>query len=215
MPWTPPPLWSIPREWDGERAFVICGGESVKAQRMLLPQLRGRVVAVKQAAEFRPDADVLFWSGERAEELAPPVLACYQGPCIIVRGKGHTVFPPSAKRVGRVSDGLAQERQDAAHATWSTDRALVSGYDSGTSAINVAIHFGATTIVLLGYDMIGGRAFDGPHYLPRPREQDFQTHMRPLPALAEDAKRKGIRIVNCSPISRVECFERGRLEDFL
>jgi hypothetical protein len=39
--------------------------------------------------------------------------------------------------------------------------------------------------------------------------------MAPLPFLAVDATRKGIRIGNCSPVSRVTCFERQPLEAFL
>lgn len=205
--WTPPALWSVPREWQGERCFVICGGESVKAQRHLVPQLQGRIIAVKEAVLLRPDADVLFFAGERPEEIAPPLLKLFRGQHIVVRGKGHPVFPDSAKRVWRTSE----------HVGLSDDPTMVAGYDSGTSAINLAALFGATEIVVLGMDMIGGRWFNGehPHFMPFPRESDFQTHMRPLPLIAEDAQRKGIRIVNVSPSSRVTCFERQPLEAFL
>lgn len=205
--WVAPPIWSVPRAWVGERAFVICGGESVKAQRHLIPSLTGRVVAVKHGVILRPDADVLFFAGERPAEIAPPLLACYTGPCVVVRGKGHPVFPESSKRIWRTTT----------HEAWSDDATMVAGFDAGTSAINLAMLFGATEIVLLGYDMLGGRWFNGevPHFLPNPPESDFQRHMSVLPSLSADAKAKGVRIVNCSPISRVECFERQPLEVFL
>jgi hypothetical protein len=94
---------------------------------------------------------------------------------------------------------------------------MVCGFDAGTSAINLAALFGATEIVVLGMDMCGGRWFtsEWAHYLPNPPESDFRRHMGPLPSIAADAKAKGIRIVNCSPISRVECFERQPLEAFV
>jgi hypothetical protein len=205
--WTAPPLWSVPREWPGSRCFVICGGESVQAQRALIPQLRGRVIAVKHGVLLRPHADVLFFAGERPAEIAPVCLAAFRGPYVVVRGKGHPCFPETAKRVMRPTE----------HVELCDDPTLVSGYDAGTSAINLAYHFGATEIILIGYDMIGGRWFNGeiPHYLPQPPESDFQTHMAPLPLIAADAKRKGIRIVNVSPISRVTCFERQPLEAFV
>lgn len=207
MEWSPPPLWSVPREWGGDRAFVICGGESVKAQRHLIPKLHGRFIAVKEGVRLRPDADVLFFAGERPEEIAPRCLPHFIGKYVVVRGKGHPVFPVNAKRVGRTSE----------HVGLSDDQSLVSGYDSGTSAISLASLFGALEIVVIGMDQMGGRWFNGEiaHHLPQPHEWAFQKHMEPLPLIAEDAKRKGIRIVNCSPISRVTCFERGRLEDFL
>lgn len=205
--WTPPALWSVPRAWVGERCFVLCGGESLKAQRDLVPHLTGRILAVKHGVLLRPDADVLFFAGERPAEIAPPLLKVFTGEHIVVRGRGHQVFPPHAKRVWRT----------ATHEALSADPTMVAGYDAGTSAINLAALFGATEIIVLGYDMRGGRWFTGEvaHYLPNPPESDFQRHMSTLPRIAQDAARKGIRIVNCSPISRVTCFERQPLEAFL
>lgn len=206
--WTAPPLWTVPRAWAGERAFVICGGESVKAQRHLIPQLQGRFIAVKHGVFLRPDADVLFFAGERPEEIAPLCLKAFRGETIVVRGKGHPVFPDSAKRIGRTPEP---------HHALSDDPTKVAGYDAGTSAINLAYLFGAEEIVVLGMDMAGGRWFNGeiPHFLPQPPERDFQIHMSVLPKIAEDAKQKGIRIVNCSPTSRVTCFDYQPLEAFL
>lgn len=205
--WIAPPIWSVPRSWPGERCFVICGGESLRAQRELVPRLQGRFVAVKHGVLLRPDADVLFFAGERPAEIAPSLLSAYTGHCVVVRGKGHQVFPDTAKRVWRTPT----------HERWSDDPTCVAGFDAGTSAINLAMLFGATEIVVLGMDMIGGRWFNGeiPHYLTNPPESDFQRHMSVLPALAADAKAKGVRIVNCSPISRVTAFERQPLEAFL
>jgi hypothetical protein len=205
--WTPPAIWSVPREWPGARCFVICGGESVRAQRHLISVLPKPIIAVKHGVLLRPDADVVFFAGERPQEIAPPLLKAFRGTYAVVRGKGHPVFPDWVKRVSRpvTHDGLCD------------DPTMVCGFDAGTSAVNLAVHFGATEIVLLGYDMVGGRWFNGeiPHYLPQPPESMFQIHMAPLPAIAADAARKGIRIVNCSPISRVTCFERQPLEALL
>lgn len=208
MTWTPPPVWSVPREWDGERCFILCGGESIQAQREVIPRLQGRVIAVKHGVLLRPDADVLFFAGERPIEIAKVCLPVFRGTHIVVRGRGHQCFPPQAKRIGRTAEP---------HTALSVDPTKVAGFDAGTSAINLAALFGATEIVVLGMDMIGGRWFNRevPHYLPQPPESDFQRHMGPLPRIAEDAKRKGIRIVNVSPISRVTCFERQPLEAFL
>ena len=53
------------------------------------------------------------------------------------------------------------------------------------------------------------------HPLPFPPQDHFDRHTEFLGQLNEDARRKGIRIVNCSPKSAVTAFERGRLEDYL
>jgi hypothetical protein len=197
----------VPREWPGDRCYIVCGGESIRAQRKLIPRLPGRVIAIKQSVVLKPDADVLFLSGERTAEIAAPLLPKFRGTHIIVRGKSCPELPDTVKRVTRSKD----------HTRLCDLPDHVCGYDAGTSAINLAFHFGATEIVMLGYDMCGGRWFAGEikHHMPRPPEAHFQRHMVPLPELAKDCQRRGIRVVNVSPISRVTAFERGRLEDWL
>lgn len=205
--YTMPPAWPVPREWPGERTFILCGGESLRAQRHLVPTLKGRVIVVKEGVLLRSDADVLFLSGEHTDQIAKPLIPRFTGQYIIVRGRWCAGMPERAKRVTRTK----------VHTALCDNPTHVCGYDSGTSAINVAYHFGSTEIILLGYDMCGGRWFTGEweHPMPTIPEDHFRRHMVPLAALAEDAKRKGIRIVNCSPISRVTCFERQPLEAFL
>lgn len=201
--WTMPEPWPIPRDWPGERCFVLCTGESLQKQRKLVPQLRGRIIAVKHAVLLRPDADVLFLSGEGTADVARELIPKFAGTHVIVRGRSDSSLPSSVKRVTRTKD----------HTRWSELPNHVTGRDSGTSAINVATLFGATEIILLGFDMVGGHYC--PHPLQYPPESHFVRHMEVLPALAADAQARGIRIVNCSPISRVDCFERQPLEAFL
>ena len=69
--WIAPPIWSVPTEWAGERAFILCGGESVKAQRHLIPMLRGRFVAVTGLSgphELLIDGKVIDKFGPKADE---------------------------------------------------------------------------------------------------------------------------------------------------
>ncbi len=201
--WTPPPTWPVPREWPGERAFVICSGESVGPQVDMIRRLKGRFLAVKHGLFARPDAEVLFISGERSPDIAQGLMAKFRGKYAIVRGRHHPDLPTSLLRVTRSKE----------HGTLTDLRDHVTGLDSGTSAINLAYLFGATEIVLLGYDMRGGHFCK--HPMPFPPQDHFVRHMKHLPALNEDATRKGIRIVNCSPISAVTAFERQPLEAFL
>lgn len=205
--WVLPPVWDVPREWVGERCFIICGGESVRAQRQIIPQLKGRFIAIKEGVLVRPDADVLFLGGERTPEIALPLIPKFTGTYMVVRGKSDQELPSTVKRLTRTKD----------HSRLCDLPGHVCGLDSGTSAINLAYHFGATEIVMVGYDMTGGRWFAGewPHPMPRIPDEHFRRHMKPLGSLAKDAKSRGIRILNASPISKVTCFDFVRLEDFL
>lgn len=203
MPWTLPATWRIPREWPGERCFILCTGESIGAQAALIPRLRGRVIAVKHGVLLRPDADVLFLAGEGNNDYAQPLIQRFTGTHIIVRSKVDATMPDTVKRITRTKDHTALcELPDH-----------VAGLDSGTSAINVAYHFGAIEIVLLGYDMTGGHFCK--HPLQNPPEDHFRRHMSCLADLNSDARAKGIRIVNCSPTSAVTAFEKQPLEAFL
>lgn len=195
--------WCVPREWPGERCFIICSGESVSAQAAQIRQLQGRIIAVKHGVLLRQDADVLFLSGERSPDIGLSLIPKFRGRYIVARSRSNPAYPDTVHVVTRT--------KDHEHLCELPDH--VCGYDVGTSAINLAYHFGATEIVLLGYDM------RGKHFCKHPLgtipQEHFDRHMRPLEALARDCAEKGIRVVNCSPISAVTAFERGRLEDYL
>lgn len=201
------PSWSIPREWPGERCFILCNGESIRAQRQLIPQLKGRIIAIKEAVRLRPDADVLFICGESTDVIAAPLFPIFKGKYVLARNKILPSYPDYVKRLSRTKD----------HTRLCELPDHVCGYDAGTSAINIAYHFGATEIVLLGMDMKGDRWCNGEHWHPMPNipADHHARHSSVLPDIAKDAQAKGIRIVNCSPISAVTCFERRRLEEFL
>lgn len=58
------PIWSVPREWPGETAFIIGGGPSVLGQD--LEALRGRrVIAINSSVYAVPWADILFFGDWR------------------------------------------------------------------------------------------------------------------------------------------------------
>lgn len=206
--WTPPKPWPVPREWPGATCLVVCSGESVGPQAHLIRKFSGPVIAVKHGVLLRPAAPVLFMSGEMTATVAEGLLPTWQGKgkpghYAIVRGRSCPELDPCWLRVTR----------DKRHGTLSDLKDHVTGLDTGTSAINLAYHFGATTIVLAGYDMTGGHFCT--HPLQNPPADHFRRHMVCLQALEVDARAKGIRIVNVSPISAVTAFEKQPLEAFL
>lgn len=89
---------------------------------------------------------------------------------------------------------------------------LRTGYNSGYQAINLAVHFGAARIILLGYDMHGAHFFGHhPDNTAPPFAlclEHFETLVAPLAAL-------GVSIVNCTPHSALRCFPMAPLVDVL
>jgi len=173
----------------------------------LIPKLQGRVIAVKQSVLLRPDADLFWIGGEGMEELVIPLVPKFTGQYVAVRGKSCPSLGTTVQRLGRTKD----------HTKLPAMSTHVGGYDSGTSAISIAYHFGVAECVLLGYDMKGGRWFNGEidHPMPMPPQSQFDGHMRPLAGLNEDCLAKGMRVINCSPDSAVTAFEKRPLESFL
>src|ERR1043165_64813 len=93
-----PTCWSIPREWPGERCFILCNGESIRGQRHLIPTLQGRIIAIKEAVLLRPNADVLFVAAERSVDIVPGLLPVFTGQYVIARNKLPASYPSYVKR---------------------------------------------------------------------------------------------------------------------
>lgn len=197
------PRWTVPREWDGERCFVIGGGRSVKEQAALIPKLRGRVIAIKQSVQLRPKADVMLLAARDDWFVCRDYFRFYKGPRIICRSN-YPNMPRGTLYLRRTANGV-----------YSRHPQFVGGLDAGATAINLAALFGAREIILLGIDMVQGRWV--PHHPTRPVIPDwhFKLHLAGLQRMAPELKRDGIRVVNCSPISAVSFFEKRSLKEFM
>lgn len=89
------------------------------------------------------------------------------------------------------------------------------GGNSGYQAINLAYHFGATRMILLGYDMqrTGGRShWHGDHPSGLSRHSPLEDWVVQFRSLAADLKHDGIGVVNASRETALTCFERKDLE---
>ena len=89
------------------------------------------------------------------------------------------------------------------------------GGNSGYQAINLAFHFGAARIVLLGFDMqrTGGQMHwfgnhPGKLHVPSP----YKDWVLRFNQLAADLRDAGVEVLNCSRETALECFERVPLE---
>lgn len=96
---------------------------------------------------------------------------------------------------------------------------LRTGRNSGAAAINLAVHFGAARVLLLGYD---AQAKDEAH------SHWFGAHQRPLrgaspyglfrqmfESMVQPLKDAGVAVVNCSRETALDCFPRQPLAEVL
>jgi hypothetical protein len=100
-------------------------------------------------------------------------------------------------------------------APWA--EAICNGHNSGSAALNVAVHLGAKRIVLLGYDMgaddKGRRHFfdTGPTVITSP----FDKFRKLTATMVEPLKALGVEVINCSRKTRLECFPCQPLREVL
>lgn len=96
---------------------------------------------------------------------------------------------------------------------------LATGGNSGYQAIHLAMHFGATRIVLLGFDMKLGankqRHWFGEHPGILNTVGNFPFWLRAFQRLAPVAKQMGVEIINCTPDTALKSFPRMALEAVL
>jgi hypothetical protein len=95
-----------------------------------------------------------------------------------------------------------------------------TGNNSGYQAINLAFLEGATTIVLLGYDMqhTGGRHHwhaDHPRHLGNFNRGMPELCAPKFAALARDLRERGVAVINASRETALTCFDRLTLAETL
>ena len=86
---------------------------------------------------------------------------------------------------------------------------------AGAVGIEIAMRAGSTRLVLIGFDGGIGLGFNWQHHFytsaPLPPgivTDDDEVNATCWPALARKAERLGVRILNASPTTRIEAFER-------
>jgi hypothetical protein len=91
-----------------------------------------------------------------------------------------------------------------------------AGANSGYQAINLAIHFGARRILLLGFDMgaTGAGHWFGAH--PKPlvnvEAHEYRLFAVTFNSMVKPLDEMGVEVVNCSRASNIACFRVSTIE---
>ena len=183
--------------------MVILGaGPSLTAADVEAVRGRARVIAINRTFELAPWADVLYsadekpfrWYWEHGLKDCPGLKYSLTNG---VQKMGVTLLQRG------LESGLSRD-----------PHVLHTGKNSGYSAINLAVHLGASRILLLGYDMQRGPNGEEHCHADHPsrstpRYELFQSF---FPSLVEPLREAGVSIVNCSRRTAIECFPRMDLE---
>lgn len=197
-------MGNVPRAWTGETVAILATGPSLTVTDVATVRGRVRTIAVNDAVTIAPWADVLYSSDRRWWNRYGGVPSFTGAKYAIGQSRGRADGVPFADVVVLRHTGVEGLEHDPS--------GLRSGEHSGYAAINLATHFGAARILLLGYDL-GAPAVGSSHFFGRhptglrettaPEYARFRGYYR---ALAVELAILGVAVVNCTPGSRLDLF---------
>ena len=234
--------WSVPKMWEDGDVWILGGGPSVVKQFNIPDDVVQAVMAntaplstyspymsvlhdkhvigINVAYMIGDWIDMVFFGDENWYKKNKEALAVFPGIKVSCHVKTKEV--PWIKYLGK----------DGRKALGISDSPNMVGWNcnSGAAAISVAANAGAKRIILLGFDMCKDgsnhkhwhNAYKKPenapvrgHRTPRVAPLPFERHLKGFPAIARDAKRRGIEIINVCPTSAITVFPKCDLKDVL
>ncbi len=230
--------WTCPKLWDGGVAYIIGGGTSVPRQfgvpediikqvmnnghpslytPYLAPLHDKHVIGVNNVYRMGSWMDALFFGDCAWYNVYRTELALW--PNLKVTCCDRFANKPEAlceniKFLARDRSRSMGITEDPSKVSWNNN--------SGAAAINLAYHLGVKVVVLLGFDMTLDKNrvshWHGCHVKYRANKRyspPFERHMKSFPFIAADAKRLGLTILNASPISVLDMFQKITLAEAL
>jgi hypothetical protein len=200
---------SITQDWEGEDAFLICGGPSFTAVDPEL--LRGRrTVVVNSSLYSVPFADILFYADERWEMNNRAAVKAFAGRVISAsHGDVHCSYVQFLRRPrpSETPDGLSGDPSK-----------VFLRHTSVRGAINLLCHLGVKRIVTLGLD--GGPDSSGRthHHQPHPwgPVADIWGRQRDeLAGTVAPLRMLGVELLNASPGSKIPFWPIVELKDVI
>lgn len=205
-------FWTAPRIWDGDTCVIIGGGPSLAAVTVDALS-RFRCIAVNAAFRIAPFAEAMFFGDYGWFTQYSKGLELFGGLKITntdqALGRRAEVLDIKVMRRHNLSCGICPVRDTL---TWNNN--------SGATAINLAVHFGAKKIILVGFDMKrDGDRFNYHNEYARPDNvktyNPYSRHMPAFPKIKADLDKLGVTCVNATAGSALEVFPRISLEEII
>lgn len=198
-----PIIEPVPKLWPNSTVVCLGSGPSLTQADVDRCREHARVIAVNDTVRMAPWADVLYAADVKWWRRFAGVPGFRGFKYSIMANTGNR---PTAQEEFR---DIRILRNTGTNGLELQPDALRTGCNSGYQAINLAVHFGARQILLLGYDMHGDHFF-GSH--PDKTRPPFAMCLPLFPTLVAPLKAAGVSIVNCTPRSAITCFPMGTLD---
>lgn len=195
-------------DWSGRTAVVIASGPSLTREQCNFAGYYADpiapCIAVNTAYKMAPFADVYYAGDFMLHKVHHARMKAEQYP----HTQLWTCDPSAAER-------FRLHRWKGVNKEGLGEQFIHLNGNSGAQAINLAYLFGARRILLLGFTMReidGKKHFHGDHEHPLVQKQLFGEWMHKMERVAADAKRLGVEIINCDPLSAMTCFPMSTIE---
>lgn len=195
----------IPRLTDGGTVVCLASGPSLTVADV--EAVRGHVViAINDVVKVAPWAHVLYSSDSLWWD----------------RHKGMPTFQGLKYKVSASQFRLEKPRWPGVVTLKNTGEkgvdftpdCLRTGHNSGSAAINLAVHLGARRILLLGYDM---GPYQGRHHYfdaaPVQHNSPYEMFRKYMKTMVQPLADAGIEVLNCTRRTNLEHFPIVSLED--
>ena len=201
--------WKAPRIWPDSTVYIIGGGESLNKEKDLPLIHDKRVIGCNDAFLLGDWVDVCWFGDNRWWEWNREKLRDFGGLKVCCcSGLKNRIDLKLLSRNGNKSEGIGENPY---YVSWNRS--------TGASAINLAYHFGAKKIVLLGFDMKRVEGKDNWHDNHKIKHTKttppYNRYLQAFIAISKDAKTLGVEIINCSMDSAITQFDKVSLEEVL
>jgi hypothetical protein len=185
---------------------IVATGASLTRVDVEYAAARAEVWCVKEAYQFAPTASLIYCADEEFWDYSPDV-------------HQHGAEKWTANRDAATQHGLNFVRVVHDEVISLDQNVLHSGYNSGFQALNLAILRGYKHIILLGFDMCitdhNRTHFFGVHPPKVRQHSPYSDFIRAFTCSAPTIEEQGVKVVNATRITALECFEKATIEQAL
>ena len=201
---------AVPRRWPNSTVVCLASGPSLTPEDVAFCRGKAPVIAVNNTAYLAPWADAMVGS-DYSWWLHHEGMPAF-------RGEKWGLIHQTWKQPERWPD-IGRLRITGDHGIETNPSATRTGFNSGYLAVNIAIHYGATRVVLLGYDMgykpNGPKHYFGDHSWAPGQVSPYQRFIDAFQTMGPDLARLGVEVVNASRRTALTCFPQMALADAL
>lgn len=195
-------------DWNGETCIIVASGPSAKDAPLIEAKEKARFIAINESWRLAPWTDILFgcdFAWWKHRQGCPEFQGLKLSTDIKVFGQPKW----NVQRVGLNKGSDHLELEKIGTVGW--------GGNSGFHCLNLAVQFGCTKVILVGYDMTvrGGVHWHGSHPkgLNNPTSGNVERWRKAVDGAAKLIEERGIKVINCSPESALRNYPKMTLPE--